>query len=659
VSDAPTTANPTPGIVRILLVEDDEGSARLLEIMLARWRYGAFDTRRAGSLSAAFREVAQGGIDIVLLDLGLPDSQGFDTFIRMRAAATHVPIVILSGLDDEALATESVQKGAQDYIVKGQADGPSLARAIRYAIERFRAQQAVVREHDILRSVIENIPDQVYLKDTDSRFVTVNPVVARFFGASSPDEIVGKCDFDFFPREMANQFLAEEQALLRHDQPCINREAAVTDSAGNEKWVLTTKMPLHDHAGNITGLLGINRDITDRKKAEEVLRRTNAELEERVAERTSELSDAVALLRKHDQARTEFVSSVSHELKTPLTSMMFAISNLLEGVVGPVSEPVTELLCMIDADCRRMTGTVEDILDFSRLEAKTMRLHRAKLLFDRLVRHAATALTSQARTKNIEIALSIGQTLGFVECDAPKTMRAIINVIGNAIKFTSEGGKVEVGLRREAGAPDALVVEITDNGIGIAPHHLGRVTEKYFRAGEHVSGAGLGLSIAKEIVELHGGRLTIQSPPPDRVRGTRVSVSMPTVEAPTVLIVNDDAPTRDLIEQQLSAHGYRVVACAGGDDTLDLARRTRPDVGILDVSTLGAGEADLVLRMKADQDLRTIPIVAVNGGIAGPAKQAVLNGLGIPMLPKPWREDDLLDRIETAIKGMSPKTPTT
>ncbi|MCX6996467.1 MAG: PAS domain-containing protein [Kiritimatiellaeota bacterium] len=186
----------------------------------------------------------------------------------MRTAAETVPIIVLTGTDDEELAVRTLQQGAQNYIVKGREDGPSLARAIRYAIERCRAQAALAQERDLLRSLMDNIPDQVYLKDMDSRFVSVNPATARLFGAAAPGELIGKCDFDFFPRELAEQFRAEEQTLLHCDQPCVNREVPITDSAGNPRWVLTTKVPLRDHAGHITGLLGINRDITEHKQTE-------------------------------------------------------------------------------------------------------------------------------------------------------------------------------------------------------------------------------------------------------------------------------------------------------------------------------------------------------------------------------------------------------
>jgi PAS domain S-box-containing protein len=645
-----TTDSP----IEILLVEDDDGCALLLQTILTRWRYGGFNIRRAGTLSEAIQAVAQGGFDLVLLDLGLPDSWGLDTFVRMHAAATRVPIIVLSGLDDVELATATVQQGAQDFVVKGQEDGASLVRTIRYAIERFRAQQALAGEHDLLRSLIDNIPDQVYLKDTESRFVSVNPVTARFFGATSPDQLVGKCDFDFFPPELAAQFMEEEQALLHNDQPCINREASVADAAGNTRWILTTKVPLRDHTGQITGLLGINRDITERKQAEEALHRMNAELEQRVSERTDALRAAVARLEDQDRARVAFVSCVSHDLRAPLTTMKIEIANLLAGVLGPLPDALSDYLRMMDMDCQRMTNTVEDILDLSRLESRTMHLHRSRILFDRLTRQAVTALGVQAQAKRMLLVPSLDRDPVFVACDAGKMMRAIINILGNAIKFSPEGGRVDIALHRNPASAGTVVLEITDNGIGIAAPNLERVTEKYYRVSEQVSGTGLGLSIAKEIIELHGGALAIQSPPPGMARGTRVSVCMPIAAPPTVMIVHQDEDARTLLDQRLSSRQYRVIICPGSEDALSFARSTRPDVVIFDFPATADEEKSPVYSMKADADLRGIPMVAIACAGTSQDRLGILNGLGIPTLPASWHEEELLDCVETAIRDCPP-----
>jgi len=257
-----------PEPIKVLLIEDNAGDAGLLRAMLSKSSEVSFELAWAERLSQGLEQLAAEP-DVVLLDLNLPDSSGRETFRAAQAAAPHVPIIVLSGLSDESLAVGVVQEGAQDYLVKGQVDRPLLVRSIRYAIERRRSQETLAQERSLLRNLIDSLPDHIYVKDTESRFLNVNLVTAKFFGAQSPEQVVGKTDFDFFSKDLATQFRAEEVALLESGLPCVNREIAVTDAAGNTRWVLTTKVPLHNGKGQVFGLIGVNRDITEIKKAQE------------------------------------------------------------------------------------------------------------------------------------------------------------------------------------------------------------------------------------------------------------------------------------------------------------------------------------------------------------------------------------------------------
>lgn len=536
------------------------------------------------------------------------------------------------------------------------------------------ARAAMGETNNALRDLIDRLPDEVYAKDCQSRFVFVNEATVLFLGAASRENVLGKTDFDFFPPELASQFMAEEQALLQRDQPCVNREAPITDSSGRKRWVLTTKVPLRDPAGNITGLLGINRDITERKQAQQAIQRMNAELEQRVAERTSRLQEtnqslqeevarrrqteeellaAMKRLEEVDRTRSEFVFNVSHELKTPLTSMTYGIRNLLEGIAGPLPDRAMKYLRMLNEDCRRLSATIADILDLGRLETKTMRLNKTCLFLERLVGRVAAGLSVQATDRQIKVNVRTEPGTGFVDCDAFKLERAIGNILHNAIRFSPPGETVALTVRRETASPATVTVEITDKGIGIPAQHLGRISERFYRVGEHVTGTGLGLSIAREIVELHGGRLEIRSPPPGLDQGTQVSIHLPAAEAPLILVADDDEAVRFLMELQLKNRGYRVLSCASGTEALEAARQHRPLVAILDIYMPELNGIGAILRLKADQDLRQIPTLVVTGGLLDRGQQEVLQGYGIAPLSKPWAEEELLGRIETALIGVS------
>lgn len=412
------------------------------------------------------------------------------------------------------------------------------------------------------------------------------------------------------------------------------------------------------------------RDITARRQAEEDLREAHNALELEVEERTKanedlrveiaerrrveeELNKAIERLKEHDRAKSEFVSHVSHELKTPLTSIRYVVNNMLKGVVGPISDGINSYLAMMRQDCQRLENTVEDILDMSRIEANTLKLNLGKVQFARFVCRTVESLRIQAEAENLTMHVSINDANGFVECDPQKMERVIFNIVKNAIKFNVQGGSVDVTLRADPESCGFLVLDVADSGIGIEAKHLTRVTERFFRVSENVSGTGLGLAICKELLERHGGKLDLKSPPPGKDKGTLVSMRVPVADAPTVLIISDDESIRDLLMREAAGNGYRVASSESGERAFDIMREVRPDLVSLDWIAPGMEGSVTIAGMKGDGDLRDIPIIAITGAEMDVAKREILQGFGIPALASPWREEDLLNRLEEVILGKS------
>jgi len=271
---------PAEAPVRILLVEDNTGDARLFQELLADAR-AAFAIDHVRKLAEAVERVTQGGIDIVMSDLSLPDSQGMETFEKLHEAAPNVPVIVLSGLDDEAVAVETVRRGAQDYLVKGRADTHSLVRSIRYALNRMAGERKLAEERNLLRSVINNLLDSIYVKDVRGVYRLDNLAHMRTIGANRVEEVVGKTVFDFFPYDAAVRFQADDQSVIRTGKAIVNRREAFSQPDGGKKWLSTTKVPLRNSEGEIIGIVGIGRDITERKRAEEQLALYNEELREK------------------------------------------------------------------------------------------------------------------------------------------------------------------------------------------------------------------------------------------------------------------------------------------------------------------------------------------------------------------------------------------
>src|SRR6185503_18571340 len=217
--------------------------ARLMKEYLAEVPDAPFTLEFAESLADGQKRVAQGDIRLILLDLTLPDSFGLETFAQMHASAPAVPIIVLSGRDDEALAIKTVHEGAQDYLVKGQVDGRLLVRAMRYAVERKRAEEALAYERELFHTLLNNLPDRIYFKDRQSRFLRISRAVAQQFGLDDPKDARGKTDADFFTRDHAQATHEDEQRLMESGEPILNKIERETLPDGRITWALTSKMP--------------------------------------------------------------------------------------------------------------------------------------------------------------------------------------------------------------------------------------------------------------------------------------------------------------------------------------------------------------------------------------------------------------------------------
>ena len=531
--------------IRVLLVEDDEEDYIIARDLLAAAQNHRFELKWFDRLEPAMLYLSDGEIDVVLLDFSLPDAEGWEALQRMHAQAPHLPIIILTGLADEARSVQAVKEGAQDYLFKSAIDKDQLVRSIRYAIERKRAQETLKRYHDHLEDLV-----------------------------------------------------AERTSEL---------------ALANEN---------------------LQREVAERKTAEEKLR-----------ELVKEMAD-------NNEVKSRFVSNVSHELKTPLASMSSAIENLSTGVVGALPARVRTYVDMLSEDVRRLIGTVNDILDLSRIEADRFALSKVKLPFSRFVRQAVDSVHLQAEGKGLQLSTAIDEGVGFVDCDAQKMERVIFNVIGNCIKYTPVGGTIEVLLKRRDGDPPGVVLDVIDSGIGIEAQYLSRVTERYFRVGEQVAGSGLGLALCKEMLELHGGSIEVMSPPPGRKGGTQVTMCLPAVVSPRVLAVDDDAMVQELLREELTQQGYDVIPCGSAVEAFEImAREGQPDMLIVDLLMPVLDGVELIAKVKSHHELRQIPTIMITGHEMDETKREILEGFGVPALRKPWRRHELIQCIEEAVMG--------
>ena len=265
--------------IKILFIGDHPECLRLL-------REQQLEVKNAGRLADGLARLKAGHVDLVLLALTLPDSQGVETFTKVHEASSHVPIVLLAAPEEEALAADTMRLGAQDYLLMPELTGPMLSKTIHNAIARHLIRKEDQRAGHMLQVLMDNIPDSIYFKDTASRFVMLNRAMAKRFGLADPHLAAGKSDADFFAPSHAQQALDDEQRIIKTGQPLVGAEEKETWPDGRVTWVSTTKMLLRNRTGKVFGTFGISRDITKHRQMEQAL-----------AERTAELGKERLLLR--------------------------------------------------------------------------------------------------------------------------------------------------------------------------------------------------------------------------------------------------------------------------------------------------------------------------------------------------------------------------
>ena len=468
--------------------------------------------------------------------------------------------------------------------------------------------------------LLESVYDGVVIADSEGLITDVNGRLLEFLAADERD-ILGSSVLNFISGASHELLDAIRHNLSQHRYTLIEAFCVRADGTIFPTEIAVNRVDLDENRQ----LSFFIRDVTVRKQAEDAREAAMARLEE------------------HDRQRLQFVANVSHELRTPLTSMIYAVSNLLRGVVAPLPERVREYLEMLASDCKRLLATVNDILDLRRVEESSLTMNKTRVPFGRLVRRTVDGFAVQAGQKGLSVGVELQGRPLFVDCDVQKMERVLINIVGNAVKFTPEGGTIAI--RLDPRGQEELCLTVADSGIGIPPEEIEKVTARYYTVGTQPTGAGLGLALAKEIVGLHGGRLQIESPVPGSNRGTRVSVVLPMVESAYILTVSSDAAHRQELAEKFELQGYRVRLATTAADLQEELSRSRPDVVLLDLAGQEQELRNAVLRMKSRRGGMRLPLVALMPQEASEDTTMVLRSFSVNMLDGDSTSEEVLDTV--------------
>ena len=439
-----------------------------------------------------------------------------------------------------------------------------------------------------LRRVIDLNRSLIFAKDQDGRFVLANAAFAEVYG-TTPDGLVGKSDFDFNPDEaQVRRFQAADLEVMRSGRELVIDEEPVTNASGQVRWLSTVKRPILSPDGSATILLGVSADITVRKAAEDEVRQLNADLEKRVETRTRDLHDSNLKLEQAridseaaSRAKSAFLANMSHEIRTPLN----AIIGLTHLMRRDVQEPAQrDRLGKVSGAAHHLLSVINDVLDLSKIESGKLELEAIDFSLEALVTQACSMVADDARAKGLELVIDTDHLPPLLHGDVTRLSQALVNLLGNAVKFTSQGSVSLRGDMLDSDEASLLVrFAIRDTGIGIGAERLGGLFSAFEQADSSTTrrfgGTGLGLSITRQLARLMGGDAGADSVPGagstfwftariERAREARAPGRNVAMAGLHGLIVDDLPEARDALRNMLEQIGMRVDTAASGEEGL-------------------------------------------------------------------------------------------
>ncbi len=487
--------------IHALLIEDDPDDILILKDSLADIGMGRIKLDYADRLSKGLIQLSGHSYDVILLDLNLPDSRGLDTLTTMIKRFPKLPVVVLSGLADDTITIEAVRRGAQDYLVKGEITGPLVMRVLRYAIERKQVE-AMLRASEVrYRTLVETSPDGITLADLEGKLLLSNPQAARLHQYEKPEAMLGINVFKLIaPAERQKAVLNTQKTI--NEGKIINAEYTMLRKDGSQFPAEISTAPLRSSAGTPTGFIGITRDISEQKQA--------IEAEKHLA-----------------TLKDDFIASVTHDLRSPLSTLIGALDQLVDGKVEDI-DVRAKYLKDASKDANRLLDMVNELLDFLLLESDRFTLNCTNVDLVKIIKNVMETLQEQANARKILLSTaSLDPTL-IAQVDPARMRLVLVNLVENAIKFSEVGGKVLVTGKT---MNDMIFINVIDEGIGISSGDCIRIFDKYYQVDQkhkkHPDGIGLGLYIAKQIIEAHGGSITVDSQPG---AGSTFSIIIPMVK---------------------------------------------------------------------------------------------------------------------------------
>ena len=648
--------------LQVLLVEDNAGDVRLIREMFRNERPGSFELTHLGRMDQAEIHLARGGTDIALVDMGLPDEHGLASVRRSLAAAPHVPVIVLTGLEDEALAAEAMKAGAQDYLIKGQIENRALPRALRHAIERHQLDMRLRDQQFYTRSLIDSSINALMITDPHGIITDVNEQVAVLTGCTR-SEVIGTPFKQYFT-DPDRADAGIRMALTRNDK-VTDYELIVRARDGNETEVSFNATTFHDREGALLGVIAAARDVTRLRRIERKLQENNVALKR-----------AVAAAEGASRAKSDFLATMSHEIRTPMNGILGMADVLWESPLNAQQMQYLEVIRRAGSDLRLL---IDDILDLSKIDAGHLEMEHAGFDLEEVVDRAIELTAVKARAKGIVLLSHLAPGLGTSFTGDPSRLRQVlVNLLGNAVKFTETGEIVLTCGNHESGKPGLIEFAVSDTGIGIPADQLQTIFDDFTQADTSITrkygGSGLGLAISRRIVEAMGGSLTVTSAPGNGSTFRFTAQFDPAPEnigkdhfvpvdlyGKRVLLIDNNATSCLILQETLQAWGLKSDTCRQPAEAL--ARLGGEAAGgepysLVFIDNSGPGESGFEVAASIKRIADDVPVVMLTfdaqPGDVTRSTEAGLAGYAV----KPVGRADLLRLVCDAMeKGDAPLEP--
>ena len=558
--------------------------------------------------------------------------------------------------------------GAPIFDAKGKRLG--AIESIRDITESKRAKEELQESKDYLEKIINSIGDPLFVKNRQHRFVLVNNAFCALSGRSC-EELLGKMDYDFFPAEQVDVFLEKDERVFETGKENVNEET-ITDSQGIDRTIITKKTLYTDISGN-KFIVGIIRDITERKWAEEELQKTNRQLKQSIAK----ANELTGLAGKANAAKSEFLANMSHEIRTPLNGVIGMTELLLDTDLNSEQQEYAQT---INSSGEALLALINDILDFSKIEANKLVMEMRDFDLANVLKYTTDLLARSAQEKGLQLSCQVEPDVPrLLRGDAGRLCQILANLGGNAAKFTNRGNiLIQVSVEKEEKRNITIRFSVSDTGIGIPANRLkalftpftqadGSTTRKY-------GGTGLGLAISKQLAQMMNGKIGAQSVEgvgstfwftarfekvPDKqaeeeVLDSKVQkvpeagdvLSLP--DKVRILLVEDNPVNQRVALAMLKKLGFRTDVVANGQEAVEALQTVPYDLVLMDcqMPEMDGFEATRAIRQKESATSNPcIPIIAMTASaMQADREKCLLAGMS-DFIAKPVQQGELAEML--------------